>query len=142
MLIYDVWLNDSPGSGTSAETTLHLSAATAKRNIFQRDSKQQLTFEQTDWMEGEQKYNECVIKVIASCVFDTIFILLIWSLESVFKQLNNLFLSVTSLCPRPGQKKKTEKKGIFFSFCLWVSVLYIVDQDENEKKQILVLRRK
>lgn len=68
-------------------------------------------------MEGEQKYNECVIKVIASCVFDTIFILLIWLLESVFKQLNNLFLSVTSLCPRPGQKKKkNRKKGIIFFF--------------------------
>lgn len=59
----------------------------------------------------------CLMKNVASCMFDTIlyywYELLIWFLQSVFKQLNNLLLSVTSACPRPGQKAKLTPSPLF-----------------------------
>lgn len=64
-------------------------------------------------MVKKKNYKEkMLIDNIASCAFDTIFVLT-WFLQNVFKQLNNLLLSVTSLCPR---QTKREKKNPYFYF--------------------------
>lgn len=75
-------------------------------------------------LQEKRRKTECVENV-ASCVFDTI--LYYWYESCVFyKELNNLLLSVTSVCPRPGQKKKKAPHCVCLFFILeilhiWVS---------------------
>lgn len=91
MLIYDVWLNDQRLEVEPQQKKklciyqqLLLERTFSSEGLKQKQKK-------ADWPEGEKKYIECVKEVIASCVFN-IFVLWIWLLESVFKQMNNLFL--------------------------------------------------